>query len=242
MTGPDIHTLAGAYALDAVDDLERVAFDRHIASCESCGDEIAELRATVARLADGSSATPPARLKANVLAAVAQTRQVPPGRIAPAARGVRQGWRRWAAAVAAAVVVAAGAGVGGYAISDQHAQTVQAQADQVNAILTAPDATVRTQAVQGGGQITVVWSPSLNEGVAALADMHALADGRVYQLWLVPPDGAGPPKSVSVMDPGVRSGTQILTGVDAAKSFAVSQEVAGGASTPTPSTITAVDL
>ena len=26
----DIHALAGAYALDAVDDLERAAFDRHL--------------------------------------------------------------------------------------------------------------------------------------------------------------------------------------------------------------------
>ncbi len=31
MTGPEIHTLVGAYALDAVDDLERASFDRHLA-------------------------------------------------------------------------------------------------------------------------------------------------------------------------------------------------------------------
>src|SRR5439155_20092432 len=138
--------------------------ERDVAGCEPCGDEIAELRATVARLADGSSAAPPARMKANVLAAVAQTRQLPPGRIPPAARSTRRGWRAWAAAVAAAVVVAAGAGAGGYAISDQHARTVQARADRLNAILTAPDAKVRTQSVAGGGQITVGWSPSRNEG------------------------------------------------------------------------------
>ena len=232
MTGPDIHTLAGAFALDAVDDLERVAFERHIAGCESCADETAELRATVARLADGSSAAPPARLKANVLAAVAQTRQLPPGRIPPAARAARRGWRGWAAAVAAAVVVAAGAGIGGYAISDQHARTVQAQSDQLNAILTAPDAEVQTRPVKGGGQVTVVVSSSLDKGVAVLANMHALAGGGVYQLWLLP-HGGGAPVSVRVMNPGTRSGTQILTGVDNANGFAVSQEAAGGAPTPT---------
>jgi anti-sigma factor RsiW len=41
MTSPDIHALGGAYALDAVDDLERVAFDRHLAECETCALEVA---------------------------------------------------------------------------------------------------------------------------------------------------------------------------------------------------------
>ena len=38
MTGPEIHTLVGAGALDAVDDLERASFDRHLADCETCAN------------------------------------------------------------------------------------------------------------------------------------------------------------------------------------------------------------
>ncbi|MFC6343639.1 zf-HC2 domain-containing protein, partial [Nocardioides hankookensis] len=45
MTTPnDIHALVGAYAVDAVDDLERAAFERHLAECADCRDEVASLR------------------------------------------------------------------------------------------------------------------------------------------------------------------------------------------------------
>src|SRR4051812_31948404 len=104
----DIHTLAGAYALDAVDDLERVAFDRHLVDCESCRAEIDELRETAARLADSTWSAPPPRLRTDVLAAIAQTRQVS---TAPAIRRESSSRRRrWTAAAAAAVVLAGGAG------------------------------------------------------------------------------------------------------------------------------------
>ncbi len=32
----DIHHLTGAYALDAVDDIERARFEQHLAECEDC--------------------------------------------------------------------------------------------------------------------------------------------------------------------------------------------------------------
>src|SRR3989442_2763116 len=101
----DIHTLVGPYALDAVDDLERARFDRHLAECESCVQEVAELRATAGRLADITELTPPARLKDAVLTQVARTRQVGAGRPA-ARRGPQVRWRRWTAASVAAAGIA----------------------------------------------------------------------------------------------------------------------------------------
>jgi anti-sigma factor RsiW len=71
----DIHALAGAYALDAVDDLERAAFDRHLRSCESCALEVAELTETVAWLTHSVAEPAPAGLRAAVLAEVARTPQ-----------------------------------------------------------------------------------------------------------------------------------------------------------------------
>ena len=44
----DIHTLAGAYALDALNDLERAAFARHMTECEACAQEVAEYLETTA--------------------------------------------------------------------------------------------------------------------------------------------------------------------------------------------------
>jgi hypothetical protein len=36
----DIHTLAGAYALNAIDDMDRARFDRHLAECPACAAEV----------------------------------------------------------------------------------------------------------------------------------------------------------------------------------------------------------
>ncbi|MFX7198000.1 zf-HC2 domain-containing protein, partial [Acinetobacter baumannii] len=37
---PDIHTLSGAYALDALEPDEAAAFEGHLDSCASCTDEV----------------------------------------------------------------------------------------------------------------------------------------------------------------------------------------------------------
>ena len=47
---PELHTLAGAYALDAVPEADRARFERHLAGCDACAQEIAGLRETTARL------------------------------------------------------------------------------------------------------------------------------------------------------------------------------------------------
>ena len=41
----DIHGLSGAYAVDALDDVERAEFERHLGQCPECQEEVASLRA-----------------------------------------------------------------------------------------------------------------------------------------------------------------------------------------------------
>ena len=53
----DIHTLSGAYALDALLDLERAEFERHLSACDACRAEVASLREAASHLAE-ASATP----------------------------------------------------------------------------------------------------------------------------------------------------------------------------------------
>ena len=36
----DVHSLTGAYAVDALDDLERARFEQHLATCADCVAEI----------------------------------------------------------------------------------------------------------------------------------------------------------------------------------------------------------
>lgn len=148
--------------------------------------------------------------------------------------------------MAAAVVVAAGGGVAGYAISNSRvrdaqraASTAEAQNAQINGVLTAADAQVHMQRLVTGGQVTVIVSAKLNEGVAVLADMPRLSSGRVYQLWLLYGQRA---KSVGVMDPNAVAGTQLFAGADGASTFAVSAERAGGAEAPTLPAVTTLNL
>ena len=76
--GREAHTLAGAYAMDAISEPDRARFERHLAGCEECAREIAGLREATARLATATAVPPPSGLKERVMAAAALTRQQPP--------------------------------------------------------------------------------------------------------------------------------------------------------------------
>src|SRR4051794_23225952 len=103
----EIHTLAGAYALDALTEIERASFARHLAECETCAVEVAELNDPASRLSAAAWEAPPPRLRDAVLREVAQTRQVTVSHRAASVErtsDVRTWRRRTAAAVAAGVV------------------------------------------------------------------------------------------------------------------------------------------
>ena len=51
MTNEDLHELTAAYALDALDDDERAAFEAHLRDCEQCQAELRELGGTAGMLA-----------------------------------------------------------------------------------------------------------------------------------------------------------------------------------------------
>lgn len=66
----DVHALTGAYALDAVTDHELRVFERHLAECGHCRDEVEEFRVTAARLALAVALAPPPHLRVLVMAAI----------------------------------------------------------------------------------------------------------------------------------------------------------------------------
>jgi anti-sigma factor RsiW len=78
MTSPDLHTLTGAYAVHALSDREREEFERHIADCPACAQEVRELSATATRLALAAAAVPPPQMREQVLRRIAAVRQEPP--------------------------------------------------------------------------------------------------------------------------------------------------------------------
>ena len=78
MSEQDVHKLTGAYAVDALDELERARFEQHLSGCEDCRAEVAELRETAALLAETTATTPPTSLRESVLAGISQVRPLPP--------------------------------------------------------------------------------------------------------------------------------------------------------------------
>ena len=78
----DLHSLSGAYVLDALEPgAERDRFTRHLSRCQSCASEVRGFREVATALAFATvdpSTEPPAELRDRVLAAAERTRQLPP--------------------------------------------------------------------------------------------------------------------------------------------------------------------
>ncbi|WP_374971287.1 anti-sigma factor domain-containing protein [Terrabacter sp. BE26] len=74
----DIHALSGAYAVDALDDIERERFERHLAGCSDCRAEVESLVAAASELSVLTEVPPPPSLRAKVLADIATVRPLPP--------------------------------------------------------------------------------------------------------------------------------------------------------------------
>ncbi|GIG69404.1 anti-sigma factor [Phytomonospora endophytica] len=230
----DVHTLVGAYALDALDDLDRARVERHLGRCPSCSREAAELTATAARLADASAAVPPARLRGEVMRAVSRTRQLPPRtRETPIAEApVVRRWRTRTAVAVAAGILAFGTAAVTYAVQEQRVADAQAEADAVQArteriatVLAAPDAIAATVPATDGGELLVVRSAALDAAVVTRVGMPALPPDRAYQLWL-DVDGR-------MVSAGLMPDSTALVDIGTATRVALSAEPAGGSPTPT---------
>jgi len=232
--GREPHTLAGAYAMDAISAPDRARFERHLAGCEECAQEIASLREATARLATATAVPPPSGLKERVLAAAALTRQQPPPVSELSAGRAWRGRLTMVAAGVAAVLVLGAAVVFGVANGSMRDQLSQAQASsqQIAAVLTARDATMMTGAVTGGGTVTIVMSHSMHALVFTAADLHALPASRGYELWLIGPAGDRP---VTMLPAGRHdmTGPVIASGLRPGDHLALTAEPPGGTARPT---------
>ncbi|GAA1803412.1 anti-sigma factor [Actinomadura chokoriensis] len=237
----DPHALAGAYALDAIDDAEeRRLFEAHLAGCETCATELGEFRATTARLGMAVAEAPPPRVRDRVLAGIRDVRQLPPELSRRAvARPVRpRRWRRAVAAglaAAACLVTAASAGV---AIRErQRVERTEAAYREVASVLSAPDARSATGRAAGGGTVTVVASASRGRVVVASSGLRTLPSSKAYQLWLI---GAGGPRSAGLL-PGDRTRPVVAGTWRPSDRLGVTVEPAGGSARPTTAPLVLLD-
>lgn len=238
---PDVHTLTGAYALDAVDDVERRRFERHMLDCPDCGHEVDELRATAAVLGQAVAEQPPEPLRQRVLAEIARTRQDPPGVREPRRT---QHWPLRLTAAAAVLSLLAAVGLGITAVHAQHQLgAARSQLSQVElheapvaSVLAEPDARSVSGTATGGGNATALVSHRLNQAVLVVSGMPNPPSGRVYQVWVM---GPHLPRSAG-FEPG--SAPLVVNGLAGAEQIGITVEPEGGSPEPTTNPIMTLTL
>jgi anti-sigma-K factor RskA len=181
----DVHTLTGAYALDALDDVERARVERHLQECEDCAAEVRSFHETAARLGAGAAVLPSAGLRDRVLGEIAVTRQLPQtsSRRETSHRAATR-TTRWLAVAASSLLVLS-LGLGAFAWSEYtQANEAQQVAAGMSEILSDPQRQV-TDADFGSGHGTIVVSgdrvilprPSALVQATGDGDYWAAADG-----------------------------------------------------------------
>lgn len=239
----DAHDLLPAWALDAVSAQERELVERAIERDPALAREATELLTTSAGLAEQAATTPPAALRADVLAAIAAaasadsaaTGATPsrpsaprsaarPTSPAPSQAATRHRGRWLALAAAAALAVAVPTTVA-VQQSMRASQTQQQLADLEEA-MSAPGARLIQADVAGGGTASAV----LHDGGALFAarDLPDPGSERTYQLWVVGEEitSAG---VLTLTDGRVLASAEVPDGA----ALAMSVEPQGGSDQPT---------
>jgi anti-sigma factor RsiW len=217
-----LHTLVGAYVMDAVADREREEFERHLVTCDQCREDVRGLREAVAHLAAAAAVPPRRELREQTVRAAEHIRQLPPVVTGDAQRhrvigrrhvggaqgiGWRRGiagrsWRRgiagrsWLPTIAAgvaAVLAVTAIVLGVHLVSMQSRISAMEQRDSaIAAVLGSHDATTLTAQVRTGGTATVVMSPHARALVFTASGLTRLPGTKAYELWLMGPAGATP--------------------------------------------------
>lgn len=232
----EVRDLLAAWALDAVDDVERATVDRALRDDPALAAEARSLQETTALLAASGSTAAPAHLRGSVLDRIGSTAQVgtvasgplqastPRSVTARSARPRPVG--RWLA-VAAAFIVSVGIPAGIAVQQSQRADRVQQQAEAVADILARPGAQVVQSDVTGGGRAVAVLAG--NDAVFTAADLPDLDEGD-YQLWVV---AEGAPVSAGVLALSDGAATASVSTVPEGAALALTVEPVGGSEQPT---------
>lgn len=231
----DAHALSGAYAVDALDDLERARFEEHLRGCAQCRDEVDSLREATAALTADSETAPPPALRDAVLAAIATVRPLPPLQVAdaptpattPTARTRRRPRLPFLLAAAAVVIIAIVAAAQWQPWVDDDPKPELTAADRVLADLDAK----RTRLDFDDARVTLVVSRAEGRAVLVTEGLEPAPEGRVYEVWLQDAKGALAPAALL---PDEQEATVLLDG-DPTKAtwVGITIEPDGGSDQPT---------
>lgn len=228
----DIHDWSGAYALDALDDLERQRFEHHLSTCPTCPADVLAYRQVAASLPveplAGSTA-----LRTRVLQEASTTPQLSSTARAPRRRSLPTTFVLVAAAFA---LFAAAGSVTLSVVTDRRAVVAEASLDRIAAVMAAPDVVVRGQTVQG----TTVSVISASTGTVIFpGSLPALPADQAYQYWWIV-DGS--PASLAVGEGGGATSPVFVDEQLTGGLVGITAEPATGSPQPTTDPVVVVEL
>jgi hypothetical protein len=254
----ELHSLSGAYALDAVSETDHTRFERHLSGCEQCRQEVRGFHEAAARIGASAPARPRAELRDQAMRAASRTRQLPPrlagpqpaawGRHVPAGRGHqvpagRRGpWRiRGVTGLAAAVAAVAVAMTALAATAQHRLSQAQASRHEIAAVLGATDVTMLTAQVTTGGQAHVLESRHMHTIVVTAAGLTALPAAKGYELWLTGPAGTRSAGMLPRPSAGMTT-PLVISGLPPGDQLRITVEPAAGTARPTAPAILHLNL
>ena len=197
-TARNAYDLAGPYALGALTEQERAAFDAHLEVSRAAVDQVLAVLPVAHRLAytAPSRAVPPelrdrtlqaatgtAPTPARTAAAPARTPKVPAVR--PPAGSAPSGGRRWPLLLALVVAVIAAAGLGGFAQRQaSYARSLQENLDEANRRATMAEldaAAAQREAAAAGERAAVLAAPDALQ--IELGNQPNAPDARARVFW-----------------------------------------------------------
>ena len=236
----ELHTLSGAYALNALSAEEAADFERHLDRCPACRDEVREFQDAAARMGATEAVVPPTALRSRVLAAADRQPQLPPKVVQLRGRRARA-WMPKVVGAAAAVLLAV---TGTLAVLNSQdpdprppvaAPPVDGGTSEVTAVFEAPDARTAAMRTMNGGRLVVATSAEFGQMAVRTSGLPRL-EGRAYQMWAI---RNGRATSVGVVE-DLRAG-KVMPMPPAGTAVAMTIEPAGGSRQPTQQPILTMD-
>jgi anti-sigma-K factor RskA len=182
----DAHDLTAAYALHALDAEEREAYEEHLAQCERCRAELAQLSDSAAALAYAVEAPePPASLRTRILDAAARDNVV--------ALPLRAR-RAWQAVAAVAACAAVALGVWAATLSS----SLDNERAHASALAIVADPASHKVALHGKhGMVALARN---GDAVLVVDALAAAPHGMTYEAWVIP--AGGKPERAGLFDGG----------------------------------------
>lgn len=265
----DLHELAAAYALGALDDVDRVRFERALATSPALQAEVDAFRGAAANLGGAvTPVAPPADLKDRLFARLDDAPQertapersstVPPAHPHAPAPVERETFADEAVTPGGPVdELAARRARRRVAIALSSAAAVVlitagvvfglnwpgpngwGAQRELTQLSQAADAQTQTIEAAGGGEVTLVWSEEQGRSAVRTQDLPDVGDDRTYELWYIDESGA---TSAGTFDASGEGGAwRILEGEFApGVVVGITVEPAGGSEQPTTEPIAAI--